>query len=436
MEPIALERRVMSKLTWRLIPFMCLCYLVAFIDRTNVSVAKLQMKFPDDVYGLGFGIFFIGYFLFEVPSNVVMEKVGARIWIARIMIVWGIISSMFMFVGTKVWLFHTLRFLLGAGEAGFFPGMILYLTYWFPTAYRSRTVALFMTAAALSAVVGNPLSGALLKMDGVLGLAGFQWLFLLEGIPAVLLGIAVLWFLPNGPSHAKWMAPEEVAWLKARLDAERAERVSHTGHMTLWQALSNPKVLLLSALYFLIVIGGYGLDSFIPTLIKQSMAWTRPEDDFKVSLLSAIPPACAAIWMVIHGRNSDRTGERRWHVLVACMMGATGLTIAALAKNPVIVIGGLCLSVCGRWSCIPPFWALPTAFLSGTAAAGGIAMINSIGNLGGFAGPYTMGKLKVLTADYKTGMLILAGCFVVGGLVALTVRVRQSVPAPAPRPTP
>jgi MFS transporter, ACS family, tartrate transporter len=431
MEPSALERRVMSKLTWRLIPFMCLCYLVAFIDRTNVSVAKLQMKFDDEVYGLGFGIFFIGYFIFEVPSNVIMEKVGARIWIARIMIVWGIISSCFMFVGTKVWLFHTLRFLVGAGEAGFFPGMILYLTYWFPTAYRSRTVALFMTAAALSAVVGNPLSGALLKMDGILGLAGFQWLFLLEGIPAVLLGVAVLWFLPNGPTQAKWLAPEEVAWLQSRLDAERAERVSHTGHMTLWQALSNRKVALLSALYFLIVIGGYGLDSFIPTLIKQSMGWTTAADDFKVSLLSAIPPLCAAVWMVIHGRHSDKTGERRWHVLVACFMGAAGLTIAALAKNPVIVMAGLCLSVCGRWSCIPPFWALPTAFLSGTAAAGGIAMINSIGNLGGFAGPYTMGKLKMLTADYSTGMLILAGCFVVGGIVALTVRVRKSEPVQA-----
>lgn len=430
MEPSALERRVMSKLTWRLIPFMCLCYLVAFIDRTNVSVAKLQMKFDDEVYGLGFGIFFIGYFLFEVPSNVIMEKVGARIWIARIMIVWGIISSCFMFVGEKVWLFHTLRFLLGAGEAGFFPGMILYLTYWFPTAYRSRTVALFMTAAALSAVVGNPLSGALLKMDGILGLAGFQWLFLLEGIPAVLLGIAVLWFLPNGPTQAKWLAPEEVAWLQSRLDAERAERVSHTGHMTLWQALSNRKVVLLSALYFLIVIGGYGLDSFIPTLIKQSMGWTKAEDDFKVSLLSAIPPACAAVWMVIHGRHSDKTGERRWHVLTACFMGAAGLTIAALAKHPAFVIAGLCLSVCGRWSCIPPFWALPTAFLSGTAAAGGIAMINSIGNLGGFAGPYSMGVLKRVTADYKTGMLILAACFVVGGIVALTVRVRKASSEP------
>jgi len=425
MEELALERRVIAKLTWRLIPFMCLCYLVAFIDRTNVSVAKLQMTFSDDVYGLGFGIFFIGYFLFEVPSNVVMEKVGARIWIARIMIVWGLISSCFMFVGTKVWLFHTLRFLLGAGEAGFFPGMILYLTYWFPTAYRSRTVALFMTAAALSAVVGNPLSGALLRLDGVMGLAGFQWLFLLEGIPAVILGVAVLGYLPNGPTDAKWMLPEERDWLKSRLDLERAERVAHSGHMTLWQALSNRKVVLLSVLYFLIVIGGYGLDSFIPTLVKASTGWTKKEDDLQVSLLSAIPPLCAAIWMVIHGRHSDKTGERRWHVLTACLMGATGLTIAALGKHPVVVIAGLCLSVSGRWSCIPPFWALPTAFLSGTAAAGGIAMINSIGNLGGFAGPYLMGMLKKVTDNYKLGMLILAGCFVAGGIVALTVKVRQ-----------
>jgi ACS family tartrate transporter-like MFS transporter len=422
MEQSALERQVMSKVTWRLIPFMCLCYLVAFIDRSNVAVAQLKMGIREDLFGYGFGIFFLGYFLFEVPSNLIMEKVGARIWIARIMILWGFISSAFMLVGKKTWLFFLLRFLLGAGEAGFFPGMILYLTYWFPTAYRSRTVALFMTAAALSAVVGNPLSGALLKMDGIRGLAGWQWLFILEGIPAIILGGVVLAYLPNGPRSARWLEPEEEKWLTARLDAERAQRVSRTGHMTLGQALSNPKVLVFSILYFFLVIGGYGLDSFIPILVKASTGWT---DDFKVSLLSAVPPLCAAIWMVIHGRHSDRTGERRFHVAAACAMGAVGLTMAALLKSPALVVIGLCISVSGRWSAMGPFWALPTAILSGTAAAGGIAMINSIGNLGGGAGPSIMGYLKKHTEGYATGMLILAACFVTGGILVLSLKSKK-----------
>lgn len=426
MESPDLERQVMSKVAWRLIPFMCFCYLVAFIDRTNVAVAKLQMGIPDDVFGYGFGIFFLGYFLFEVPSNVILEKVGARIWIARIMIVWGFISSAFLLVGKKVWLFYGLRFLLGAGEAGFFPGMILYLTYWFPTAYRSRTVAMFMTAAALSAFVGNPLSGALLKLEGQGGLHGWQWLFLLEGIPAVVLGIAVLAYLPNGPKSAGWLLPEEEQWLSARLEAERAQRVSHTGHMTLLDALSNPKVMMFSILYFFLVIGGYGLDSFIPTLVKASTGWT---DDFKVSQVSAIPPLCAAIWMVIHGRHSDRTNQPRMHVAAACAMGAAGLAIAALVKDPVIVVLGLCLSVSGRWSAMGPFWALPTAFLSGTAAAGGIAMINSIGNLGGYAGPSIMGFLRKHTQGYSTGMLILAACFVAGGVLVMSIRAKKPDPA-------
>lgn len=422
MEELALERRVMSKVAWRLIPFMCLCYLVAFIDRTNVAIAELKMGIPEDLFGYGFGIFFLGYFFFEVPSNVILEKVGARLWIARIMILWGFISSAFMLVGKKTWLFFLLRFLLGAGEAGFFPGMILYLTYWFPTAYRSRTVALFMMAAAISGVVGNPVSGALLKLNGYGGLAGWQWLFICEGIPAVLLGIAVLVYLPNGPRAAGWLKPEEERWLSSRLEAERAHRVSFTGHMTLWQALGSPRVLLLGILYFFLVIGGYGLDSFIPLLVRKSTGWT---DDFRVSIASALPPLCAAGWMVLHGRHSDRTNERRVHVAVACAMGAVGLTMAALLKSPALVMLGLCISVSGRWSSMGPFWALPTAFLSGTAAAGGIAMINSIGNLGGAAGPSIMGYLKTHTHGYTLGMLILAACFTAGGVLVLSLQAKK-----------
>jgi len=247
MEPSELERRVMSKATWRLVPFMCLCYLIAYLDRVNVGFAALQMKvdlhFSDAVYGFGSGIFFVGYFLFEVPSNILLERVGARMWIARIMIVWGLISSCMLFV-KAAWVFYLLRFLLGAGEAGFFPGMILYLTYWFPTAYRSRTVALFMAAAAMAGVIGNPLSGLLLDHHPAL-LRGWQWLFLIEGLPSVLLGIAVLLYLPNGPRNVRWLDAEELAWLTARLDGERAAREEKHA-MSLWQALSHPRVLVLS----------------------------------------------------------------------------------------------------------------------------------------------------------------------------------------------
>jgi len=425
MESSPLERRVLSKITWRLIPFMCLCYLVAFIDRSNAAVAKLQMKsmpwFDDAVYGFGFGIFFLGYFIFEVPSNVLLEKFGPRIWIARIMILWGVISSAMMFAKSE-WLFYLLRFLLGAGEAGFFPGMILYLTYWYPTAHRARTVALFMTAAALSAVVGNPMSGALLKMEGVGGLAGWQWLFMLEGVPAAVLGFVVLAYLPNGPQDARWLLAEERAWLTASLGAERAARVRRHS-MTLWQALSNGKVLLLSLLYFAVVIGGYGLDSFLPEIVKLRTGW---EDNFHVSLLSALPPACAAVVMVILGRRSDRTDTPRAHVLIASFLAAAGIALTALTRHPVPVLIGLCLAVSGRWSAIPPFWALPTAFLSGTAAAGGIAMINSIGNLGGWAGPSIMGWLKKHTDAYTTGLLFLAACFVAGGIMAVSLKFRAA----------
>ena len=419
MDEAQLERQVMRKAAWRLIPFMCLCYLVAFIDRTNVAVAKLQMSFSDEAFGLGFGIFFLGYFLFEVPSNIILEKVGARIWIARIMIVWGFISSAMMWVGDSKGLFYTLRFLLGAGEAGFFPGMILYLTYWFPSAYRARTVALFMTAAALSAFVGNPLSGALLKLGGVGGLSGFQWLFLLEGIPAVILGIVVLWYLPNGPQDAHWLTGEEKGWLARRLANERAER-ERTHRLTLWQALTNGRVMLLSLLYFLLVIGGYGMDSFIPTLVKARTGWT---DDFNVSLLSSLPALCAAIAMIVFGRHADRARDPRGHVQMASLVAAGGLAVAALFIDPALVMVGLCLANAGRWSGIATFWALPTAFLSGTAAAGGIALINSIGNLGGFVGPYVLGYLKQHTAGYTAGLLVLAACSLLGAVLPFAFRV-------------
>jgi len=419
------ERRLISKISWRLLPFMCLCYFVAFIDRTNLGAASLQMtQFDDKIYSTAFGIFFFGYFMFEVPSNIILEKVGARIWIARIMILWGLITAATMFVATSPYRFYGVRFLLGLGEAGFFPGMILYLTYWFPSKYRTRTVALFMTAGPISSVIGNPISGVIMKrMAGVSGLAGWQWLFVLEGLPACVLGIVVLFYLKNGPLDAKWLAEDERLWLKNRLANERTEREVHH-RLTLLQALSHPMVLLLSLLYFTNVVGGYGLESFLPKIVRQRTGW---HDEELITLVSAIPSLCAVFAMVLIGRHSDKTGERRFHVGASMAMAAVGLFIVALARGPVMTLVGMCLAVSGRWSCTSTFWGLPTAFLSGTAAAGGIALINSLGNLGGFAGPRIVGHLKDPSGSYMKGLLMLGGFFLAGSILACSLRLRRTV---------
>jgi ACS family tartrate transporter-like MFS transporter len=410
--------------------------MAAFLDRVNVGFAKQQMMadlgLSNTVYGFGAGVFFIGYFIFEVPSNLILAKVGARIWIARIMIVWGFISGAMMLVQGPT-SFYVLRFLLGAAEAGFFPGVIYYMTQWFPVAYRSRTVAVFMTAAVVSNILGSPLSGVLLQIDGALGMRGWKWLFLVEALPSILLGVAVFLRLPKTPRDAKWLRPDQLKWLEDRLGSERA--VVEAGHqMTLKQAFTDPRVLLLCLIYVTQVIGGYGLDFFQPTLVKQAFPGASSA---MVGLINAVPPFFAAFVMNAHGRSSDRRGERRWHFALAVWWAAAGLTLASLPVPAGVALIALALAVSGRWSAVAPFWGLSTAFLSGTAAAGAIALINSVGNLGGFAGPYIMGWLKDLTGDYKTGLRILAAAMTLGGFLVLTVRVKKQTPvseAPAPEP--
>lgn len=414
----------MSKATWRLVPFLCLCYLVAYLDRVNVGFAALEMtvdlKFSDAVYGMGSGIFFIGYFLFEVPSNILLERLGARVWIARIMIVWGGLSGAMVFVKSP-FAFYLLRFLLGAGEAGFFPGIILYLTYWFPTAYRSRTVALFMAAAAMAGVVGSPLSGLLLDVHPA-WMKGWQWLFIIEALPAVVLGFGVLFYLPNGPRQVRWLDETELSWLTARLESERAAREEKHA-MSLGQALSHPRVLILSLLYFLIVIGGYGLDLFMPKVLGAAFPHVSKTI---LGQIAGIPPLVTVFVMILWGRRSDARRERRWHVALPSWWAALGLVLATLPVHPMVSVLALTFAVSGRWSSIPPFWGLPTAFLSGTAAAGGIALINSIGNLGGFVGPYLMGWFKDRTGDYALGLRVLAGAFVAGGLLSVALKIRET----------
>lgn len=411
-------RRTLSKVTLRLIPFMFLLYIVAFLDRVNVGFAGLQMNedlgFSDAVYGLGAGIFFIGYFIFEIPSNLIMEKVGARVWIARIMITWGIISAA-MFLVTGPVSFYALRFLLGVAEAGFFPGMILYLTYWFPARERARRVALFMTAIPLAGVIGSPISGALLQADGFAGLRGWQIMFLAEGIPAIILGVVVLFYMTDGPRQATWLEQDERNWLKDSLDRENRIKVEH-GEYTTRQALSNGKVWILSFVYFGVVTSVYGVSLWLPQIVED-FSGLGP---LAVGFLSAIPYLVATVGMVLFARHSDATGERRWHVAIPAFIAAVGLVLTGLVgTSTVLQMLALTIASLGIYSSLATFWSLPTAFLSGTAAAAGIALVNSVGNLGGFVGPYAVGYLSDSTGSTYAGMLFLAVLIVAAGLLAI-----------------
>ena len=418
------SRRLFSKITWRLVPLLFLSYIIAYIDRINIGFAKLQLREVlgvdpsvfGSVYGLGAGLFFIGYFLFEVPSNLVMQRVGARLWIARIMIIWGLVSMAMMFISGKAG-FYSVRFLLGVAEAGFFPGVILYLTYWYPARERARIVALFASAAVLAGVLGSPLSGSILELQGKGGLEGWQWLFLLEGIPAVLLGVVVLFALPDRPRKVRWLSAGEKSWIQSRLDEEAALSESRP-HIRLSEAFSSGRIWLLCLIYFLLNVGGYGFEMWLPSIIKgfSEMNFAR------VGWINAIPYLMAMVVMLITGSHSDRTGERRWHVAVAAASSALGFALSAYLKNPYLAMASLTLAFAGLKSTMGPFWALGTAFLSGTAAAGGIALINSVGNLGGFVGPMIVGIITDRTGSTGTSLLILGSALLLMGLLVLTIR--------------
>ncbi len=420
----ALARSTLAKVASRLIPFMFILYVANFLDRVNVGVAALTMSkdlnLSAAAFGLGAGIFFIGYFLFEVPSNLILDKVGARLWIARIMITWGIISSATMFVNSAA-MFYALRFLLGVAEAGFFAGMILYLTYWFPAAERAKAVAGFMTAVAVAGVIGNPISGALLKLEGVAGLHGWQWLFLLEGLPSLVLGFVVIAYLTDKPEDATWLSEAERTWLTSHLQNERREKESRE-QFSLMQALVNGRVWLLALIYLGIVISLYGFTIWLPTIIKGLSASTG---NTAVAFLAAIPFLFAAIAMVIVGRSSDSSRERRWHVAGPAFVGALGLIISIYVHSAVGAFIGLIIGAVGIYAALGPFWTFAPAFLTGTAAAGGIALINSIGNLGGFLGPYVAGAVKTKTGNFADALGVLTAALIVSGVLALLMPHRE-----------
>lgn len=430
------QRALLARMTRRLIPLLFVCYVIAYIDRINIGFAKLQLQDVlgvdaavfNSVYGLGAGLFFIGYFIFEVPSNLILHRVGARIWIARIMVVWGLISMGFMFLN-GVTFFYVMRFLLGVAEAGFFPGIILYLTYWFPARERARTIALFALGGVVAGVVGSPISGKLLELDGLAGLAGWQWLFLIEGFPAVVLGVVVLCVLPNGPHQARWLSDRERAWIRERL-AEEASQAGAAGSHRLKDALLSGRVWLLCLMYFLMNVGGYGYELWLPTIVKEFSG----SSNTVVGLINAVPYFIAGVAMVIYGRHSDRHDERRGHVAVAAAVSAVGFVLAALLKNPWLAMAGLTLAFAGQKATIAPFWALSTTFLSGTAAAGGIALINSVGNLGGYAGPHLVGVIKDATGSNMAALLLLGGALLGMSAVTLLVRVPAGSRTPPPAP--
>ncbi|HEY0426401.1 MAG TPA: MFS transporter [Pyrinomonadaceae bacterium] len=420
----AIRDSVIRKASLRLIPFMGLLYFVAFLDRVNIGFAALSMNedlgFSATVYGMGAGIFFIGYFLFEVPSNILLEKVGARRWIARIMITWGVISAAMAFVNGP-YTFYTLRFLLGLAEAGFFPGMILYLTYWFPAAYRARIVGAFLIAIPLSSVIGAPISTMLLGYQGF-GLRGWQWLFIMEGVPSLLLGFVVLFFLTDKPEKANWLTREEKNWLGGVLAEE--QKVRENEHkLGLVQALLNARVWLFSLIYFGILIGLYGLGLWLPQIIKGFGALSN----IQIGLLTVIPYFFAAIAMYLWGLHSDLTNERVWHVALPAFLGAAGLAASAFFASPTLALMALTVSAIGIYSSLPAFWTLPTAMLSGTAAAGGIALINSVGNLGGYLGPSLVGYLKDKTQNYAYGLLMLAVFIAISGALTVLMGQRQKL---------
>ncbi len=408
------ERGVFAKATWRLIPVMVLLYVVAFLDRVNVGSASLTMNkdlgLSPEIYGFGAGIFFLGYFIFEVPSNIILEKVGARLWIGRIMLSWGVLSMANAFA-TGPWSFYVVRFLLGIAEAGFFPGMVLYLTYWFPSAHRARLIALFMVALPLANVVGGPVSGLILGMEGVRHLHGWQWLFLLEGAPSVAFGLWVLLRLPNGPGDARWLDDGE----RAAIDAALAAEPAHV-HTKLLPMFLDPRVWLLAIPDFGIVLALYGVNLWLPQIVRE-MGYSIIDTSFIV----ALPYLAAMVAMVLWGMSSDARRERIWHIAAASLVGAAGLLGAALFHGHLAVLVSVSVAVSGIYAALAVFWTLPPSFLGGSAAAGGIALINSISNLGGFVGPAVMGVVKGHTGDFTAALGVLSLGMVVSAVLVVMI---------------
>jgi ACS family tartrate transporter-like MFS transporter len=410
--PEPIERATIRKVTWRLMPLLMLGYFCAYLDRSNVGMAATTMvndlHFSNAVFGFGAGLFFLGYFLAEIPSNLILNKIGARRWIARILITWGIVAGLTGFVW-NVASFNGNRFLLGLAEAGYYPGIVLYMTWWFPSHYRTRMMGIFQSASVVSLFIGPPIGGLLMHLDGFLGLHGWQWLYVLEGLPPIIMCFVIYELLTDRPKDAAWLSTDERTWLQRRLDAERAQKEAVRTY-SLGQAFANPKIWVLTLAYFGQNFSSYALVFFLPLIVKGlgvSTDW--------IGTVTALPYLCAFVAMIAWGYHSDYTGERTWHVAGAALVAAAGLAMCVVigVGHPVITMILLCVAMMGQQSLVPTFWSLPSAMLTGLAAAGGLAMVNAIGNLGGWAGPSVYGYVKDLTGSADLSLL----CMAVGPLL-------------------
>jgi MFS family permease len=415
-------------------PYLLLLYLIAYIDRTNVGVAKLHMQgdlgFTDAIIGFGAGIFFIGYFVLEIPGTLIVERWSARKWIARIMISWGFVAILMGFIGmpflnflTPVQQFYSLRFILGLAEAGFFPGVIIYLSHWFRYEDRAKAKARFMIGIPIATVIGIPLSRAILEHITWYGLAGWRWVYILEGIPAVIFGVVTIFYLTDRPHQARWLPEDEKRWIIDQLERERQEKLSR-GNVSLVQGFKHPQVILLLTIYFFAVTGNYGLTFFLPSITERmsgmSVTWR--------TIVTTLPYVCCTIAILICGRTSDRMQERRWHTAVPILASAVGMAISVLVGDyAALVIAALCLAglAPAAW---PSFWSLPSALLTGSAAAGAVGLINSVGNLGGFVGPYAVGFLRTSTGSFNAGVWFLAACSLLAGILAIFLKPPKTVP--------
>jgi ACS family tartrate transporter-like MFS transporter len=422
-------RKLYSKISWRLIPYIFLLYIVNYLDRVNVGFAALDIQhdlhFSNTVYGTGAGIFFLGSALFDLPSNLMLTRVGPRIWIARIMISWGVISTLMLFMHSAT-SFYVLRFLLGVSEAGFFPGMIIYLTYWFPTTERGRAVAKFMTATSLAGVVGGPLSSYLLKLDGVAGLRGWQWLFLSEGIPTILLGISVLFLMKDNPGKANWMKPEEREWLARELQRDQ-ERTGAAAHHKLGDAFRMPALWVLAGVYFVSQVGVYIVNLWMPLILHSFSRGSASGDSILIARYATFPYLAAAVMTVVVGWSSDKHNERRWHIAGCLALAAVGFAWTAWAHSLVIALCAMTLAAVGLWSMMGAFWTLTTSRLGGVAAAGAVAVLQIVGGVGGFAGPYMTGRLRDATHSFAGGLYLISGMALGAAMLVLAVKKQTHV---------
>ncbi|MDN5794933.1 MAG: MFS transporter [Intrasporangium sp.] len=422
-----LEKQTLRKVTRRLVPFMALLYFINYLDRTNIAFAKLTMSddlgLSETAYGVAAGVFFIGYLIFEVPSNLALHRFGARRWMARILVSWGIVATAMAFVPSAGWLYF-MRVLLGVAEAGFFPGMILYLTYWFPARQRVRITALFLTAIPLSSAIGAPLSGAIMEFtDGVAGLSGWRWMFIVQGAPAVILGVVTWFYLTDRPDRAKWLTSDERTWLSDTMSTE-SHVVSQHG-WSVRRALTGGRVLALAAVYFGIVYGLYALSFFLPSMVA-GFAKTFDADYslYQIGLIVSVPFLVATALIVPWSRHSDRTGERTWHVVIPVLVAALAVPAALYLSSPLAVMALMTVTAVGIFAALPVFWALPAQFLAGAGAAAGIALINSLGNLSGFGAPFVTGWITDATGSYRPAMWLVGVILAIAAAIVLVLHRR------------